>query len=174
MTNTPIDLFAILRAMGKQYLGKYATKEKFAYRYCDAYVGPWGLNTSGASRLPELHSILFDTGLALRRTKKEVLKDLPEVEFRLVPIDGDRVAHEAFKKWDKELREADFSGASPVPGSDLAKARKEISIAKLGPMIDYVTYQLKSREKILQFFWHKHLLFLVVIGVHMFWSGYSS
>jgi SNF2 family DNA or RNA helicase len=155
MTNTPIDLFKILRAMGKEHLGKYYKQRDFERRYCAAFKTPFGWNNKGAARLPELRSRIFKTGLGLRRKKTEVLKDLPRIEYRLVPIEGDKVCLNAFAKWDHELQQSDFSGSLPVPGSDLAKARLECSIAKLGPMYDYITYQLGNHEKILQFFWHK-------------------
>lgn len=156
MTNTPIDLFPILRAMGGEaILGKYRNQRAFERRYCGAYKTPFGWYNKGASRLPELRSRIFDTGLGLRRRKTEVLKDLPAIEYRLVPIEGDKVCRDAFSKWDEELRKADFSGELPVPGSDLARARTECSMAKIGPMYHYIRYQLEHHEKILQFFWHK-------------------
>jgi len=155
MTNTPIDIFSILRAMGHKYLGKYVKQRAFERRYCSAYKTPFGWNNKGASRLPELRQRIFGSGLGLRRKKSEVLKDLPHVEYRLVPLEGNRVCQDAFAKWDNELKHADFSGGLPVPGSDLAKARLECSIAKLSPMYDYIKYQLGNHEKVLQFFWHK-------------------
>jgi SNF2 family DNA or RNA helicase len=155
MTNTPIDLFPILRAMGgENVLGPYFKQRNYERRYCAAYKTRFGWNNKGAARLPELRSRIFNTGLGLRRKKTEVLKDLPDIEYRLVPIDGDEVCADAFAKWDDELKQADFTGSLPVPGSQLAEARKECSIAKIGPMYRYIKYQLERHDKVLQFFWH--------------------
>lgn len=155
MTNTPRDLFPIMRGMGNKWLGKYRQQRAFQYRFCDAFMSGYGLDDSGASNLKQLNHMLFNSGLALRRLKGDVLKDLPDITYRLMPIEGDKVVHAAFKKWDKVLRRQDFSGKLPVSGEELAKARKEVSLAKEKCMFEYIKYRLEEHPKILQFFWHK-------------------
>jgi SWI/SNF-related matrix-associated actin-dependent regulator of chromatin subfamily A-like protein 1 len=71
LTSRPRDLFPILQLINHP-LGK--SFRSFAKRYCDAYVGEYGLVATGASNIDELSVQLH--GIMLRRTKDEVL-DLP-------------------------------------------------------------------------------------------------
>jgi len=57
----------------------------FAVRYCEGKQGYWGFEAKGASNLVELKSRI--SRYFLRRTKEEVLKELPPKNRIEVPID---------------------------------------------------------------------------------------
>lgn len=73
MLNRPIELFPLLHALDSE---SWPNQWKFAHRYCDAKHNGYGWDFSGASNLEELQDTLRST-LMIRRTKKEVLPELP-------------------------------------------------------------------------------------------------
>jgi SNF2 family DNA or RNA helicase len=90
LTGTPIknrtvDLYPILRSCAPEVLGPYASFLKFAYRYCGAYSGRFGLDTSGASHTEELRERLKP--FMLRREKREVLTELPPRVVSKIDLD---------------------------------------------------------------------------------------
>ncbi len=58
----------------------------YIHRYCDARRDRFGLKYDGASNTDELHKKLIDT-IMLRRTKEEVLDDLPDKVVSEIPVD---------------------------------------------------------------------------------------
>lgn len=79
-TNRPIELWSVLKAIRP---GLFPSKEKFAWRYCQPKWTPWGWQYNGATRLKELHQILYACCM-IRRKKTQVLDQLPSKTRRLV------------------------------------------------------------------------------------------
>lgn len=71
----PSELIAQLRIMGV-FNSVFGTWQSFVERYCGAIKGPFGVDISGATNLPELNTKLRATCM-VRRKKSEVLKELP-------------------------------------------------------------------------------------------------
>jgi SNF2 family DNA or RNA helicase len=107
IVNGPSELIPqlqILHCLDEQFGGWL----KFVKRYCDAkrrHVangrGIW--DVTGASRLDELHARLT-TACMIRRTKADVLPELPAVQRALVPVRLDNEdeyvqAEEGFRSW---------------------------------------------------------------------------
>lgn len=74
MTKKPRDMWPMIRHCDPQGLGKDWLQ--FAYTYCDAVDGMFGLEADGGSNLEELNERLRKTFM-VRRIKANVLKDLP-------------------------------------------------------------------------------------------------
>jgi SWI/SNF-related matrix-associated actin-dependent regulator 1 of chromatin subfamily A len=74
MSKRPKDMWGIIRHCDPEGLGK--DWMDFAYRYCDASEGMFGLEANGGSNLEELNERLRKTFM-VRRIKAHVLKDLP-------------------------------------------------------------------------------------------------
>lgn len=94
--NNPIELYPLLRALdphGKA-ISQLREHEEFCDRYCGRRDTPWGVTYKGGKNLSELREKLRsgDPPLMLRRTKKEVLNDLPEKRHQLIPLDDESVA----------------------------------------------------------------------------------
>lgn len=72
ITNRPVEFFQLLRVcrheLGRQFL-------PYARQYCGAYYTRFGLDSSGASNLPELRQKI--SSVYLRRTRNDVMPDLP-------------------------------------------------------------------------------------------------
>jgi SNF2 family DNA or RNA helicase len=92
MTGTPVeksiaDVWAILYSQKVTKLDYY----RFAYTYCDIERTPFGEIIKGtkASALPEIKKMLAP--VALRREKADVAKDLPELAFFSMQVDGHTV-----------------------------------------------------------------------------------
>lgn len=81
MLNRPVELFN-----GLQILDPHTWNNWFDFtkRYCGAYRGRWGWDTSGATNIEELRQRIEP--YFLRRTKEEVLKELPPKNYIEVPI----------------------------------------------------------------------------------------
>lgn len=78
----PIEMFNALNLIDPKVWNNWYY---FAVRYCEGRQGYWGFETKGASHLDELKIRI--SKYFLRRTKEEVLPELPPKNFIDVPID---------------------------------------------------------------------------------------
>ena len=96
-----------------------STLEAFRDKYCGRQVTPWGVTYKGGKNLSELRMRLIDplvskqsgatatTPLLLRRTKKQVLPELPDKRHQLFPIeDGGMAASEEFELIEDALKDS--------------------------------------------------------------------
>jgi hypothetical protein len=74
MSKRPKDMWGIIRHCDPEGLGRDWLN--FAYQYCDASEGMFGLEADGGSNLEELNERLRKTFM-VRRIKAHVLKELP-------------------------------------------------------------------------------------------------
>lgn len=83
--NKPSELWNALRALdpARWTAGDW---QKYVVRYCAAKKTHFGWDTSGASNLEELNELLKKT-IMIRRTKEEVLKDLPAKIRKITPLE---------------------------------------------------------------------------------------
>lgn len=79
--NHPAELWPLLQALGA-YTNDYWT---FARRYCHIRETPFGTQITGGRNIPELRKILAP--ILLRRRKKEVMPQLPDITFADVAIE---------------------------------------------------------------------------------------
>jgi hypothetical protein len=82
--NRPSELISQLTILNR--LTDFGGFTKFTQRYCNAFKDRFGLNISGATNLEELNEKLRMI-CYIRRTKSEVLKELPEKQRAIVPIE---------------------------------------------------------------------------------------
>lgn len=105
LSGTPIashlgELYPLLKIAGV-YTGSL---DSFVRRFCDVYYdqtrGVLKIKGPNMKNLPELHKIIDDSGIVLRRLKKEVLPDLPPMTYEHVEIRKGEVDLEAlFPEW---------------------------------------------------------------------------
>jgi len=81
--NRPVELWPLIKRCDPSGLGK--DYDDFVYRYCEAHTTAFGLNTNGASNLPELQRIMRERFM-VRRKKMDVLKDLPPKRRNLIVL----------------------------------------------------------------------------------------
>lgn len=83
--NKPVELVNPLNILGK-FNELFGGWKSFIYRFCDAYETPFGLDVKGASNTLELNAILKEN-CYFRREKREVLKDLPDIQTNILDFD---------------------------------------------------------------------------------------
>lgn len=154
--NRTIDLYAILRACAPDVLGGYKSYLRFAYRYCGAYQGNFGLDTSGASNTAELCEKL--KGFMLRREKRDVLVDLPpriinHVELECTPQVKKIIQEEELKT----IEQAGENDPAMFKLGEIIRIRGVLAKYKVPSCIDYINDLLEEEEKIVIFYHHKEV-----------------
>lgn len=83
--NRPIELVNPLTTIGR-FNGLFGDWRKFVYKYCDAKVTQFGIDTKGYSNIDELN-LLMRNSCYIRREKSEVLDFIPEVQSTIIKTD---------------------------------------------------------------------------------------
>ena len=95
LLNNPTELYNLLRSIDVSHciIPELQSQETFSDHYSNRYVAPWGVSYQGGRNLAELrhrlhHVPRLDTGtpLMIRRTKAQVLTDLPPKRHQLLPL----------------------------------------------------------------------------------------
>ena len=157
MINRPDELWNLLNTVQP---AKYPNFFSFAHRYCAAKQKPiyvkggrrktvWDF--SGASNIPELANDLRT--VMLRRTKAEVLKDLPAKTRSLVPIHMPRATYlKAVEAVEDELVEAHGEVLVAVA---IEKLKQEVANFKIKKAIEWIEDFLESDQSLVVFFTHR-------------------
>lgn len=156
----------------------------FTFRYCTGFDSTYGYKITGHKNVDELKKLLGR--FMLRRTKEEVMAELPPIQFQQVvvdrsPVELDPNFYEAtrnktpeqffdeLKVADTTLRQAlDAVAGSRTPdadrlgllssmGASLVTLRRYLAMAKLPSCLDIIEEELKSGQ----------LQKIVIFGVHM-------
>ena len=163
VVNRPIDIFPILQSCGMKL-----NKTEFGKRYCDGKLvticwrpRKYAWDFSGASNAEELNASLRKH-LMVRRTKREVLTELPKKIRQVVEL-ADRTLPE-----NDGLVKAMFSGftsaAAHVSSSEhiafdeLSAARLELARAKLPDVIAFASDLLEEEPKLVIFAHHREII----------------
>jgi len=161
MPNRPIDLFTPFHAMAKDLLGKYDDWMKFTGRYCKRYKSPMGhWDVSGSTRISELRERLFDTGFAIRRTKEDVLHELPAKQVRInwLDFESSRKMHSS-AAWQAVSEGMDTKKTNlGLGGAELAEVRKIVGLAKVKRVIEIAKDIIAVDGYVVVFCWHREVL----------------
>lgn len=98
MLNRPEELYNGLNLLDGKAWPSWL---EFVKRYCGAYRGRWGWDTSGATNIPELKERI--SPYFLRRVKGEVLKELPPKNYITVPVELDASHEKLYNEAEKSL-----------------------------------------------------------------------
>ncbi len=88
MLNRPYEFWPIVSAFDPDDLGK--NEEAYIRRYCGGFMTHFGLDSSGATNLPELGEKLR-AKFMVRRMKRDVLPELPPKTRVVVPLDSKEI-----------------------------------------------------------------------------------
>ena len=134
VTNRPSEYAAQLDIIGQ--IDKFGGEWGFYRRYCNAYKDKWGQwHLEGHSNLDELNDKLRAT-CYIRRTKDEVMPDLPPVLHNPILVDGSTAAMKEYQKAKDDIvrylmdRAAEIArelGLSPTSAAVHARFRAEAS-----------------------------------------------
>ncbi len=134
--NRPEELFIILRSLAPEKMGPYYSWPEYAKRYCNGHWQDGEYVTTGASNLEELRDRL--KGFMLRRTKQEVLKELPARREQVI-----------------YLNDLKFPTDELVP---LATERRELGIHKIKSILSHVEDVLSGVDKVVVFAYHRQVI----------------
>lgn len=165
--NRPKDFYITLKVLAPSCIEPYTSYEAFAGRYCDAYYDGYGaLKDKGASNVEELAERIKP--FMLRRTKDEVLEELPPLIEKTIPLE---LTPEIERVLDNE--QGLYESANEFSqNSDLgvqATTRRLLGLAKLPQVVEYIRNVLLTQEKVVVFAYHRE----VIDGLRKELKGYG-
>jgi len=146
--NRPIELWPILHGLGIYRGGWF----DFAASYAKMWSAPWGLDTSGASNLPELKALMLPH--VLRRKKENIFKDYKEPQVSLITFDLPNDKRE-------QAFDADALMANPnalLAFEGLAEIMREAGMRKVKAASEFIDDLLQSNEPVVVFAHHKDVV----------------
>lgn len=173
--NRPIELHPIAGHLDPDTFGDFWT---YAKRYCSPVRSNFGWDFNGADNLDELHELLRST-VMIRRTKSDVLPDLPPKRRQVIELSSEKMAQLIAREtqaWDDhsqvlaELRgRARAPEAGPDTASDdlaqlrqrlnvsfgeLSKLRRKTALAKVPLVVEHIRNGIESSGKLVVFAHH--------------------
>lgn len=146
--NRPIELWPVLHGLGIYRGGWF----DFAARYAKMWSAPWGLDTSGASNLPELKAMMKPH--VLRRKKEDIFKDYRDPQVSLITFDLPNDKRE-------QTFDADALVANPnalLAFEGLAEIMREAGMRKVKAASEFIDDLLQSGEPVVVFAHHKDVV----------------
>jgi SNF2 family DNA or RNA helicase len=159
MSGTPIknnagEYFTVLNLVKPTMFPHY---QKFIDNYCDSYSSGYYAKVGGLKDIDRFHEDTKD--IIIRRTKSEVLKDLPSLERKFHHVELDRNLNKAYAKALDELDDVMYSNESEFEKSTnmlaiMSKLRHITGVSKVSECIDFTTEFLLSTDRKLVIFTH--------------------
>lgn len=135
-------------------------------RYCDPQTNEFGTTYNGASNIEELHGVLVNC--MLRRTKAEVMKDLPPKVMEVVPLEVDSSDMKAYYEEEREVFSEDTEkGEVENARNKVAHLLRTAYALKEKSMLDWIDDFLESGRKLLLFAWHRSVVEVLVDELKM-------
>lgn len=165
VVNRPIEIFPVLQILG---LKNHWTRITFAIRYCAAtfrYIYVRGgrkrkiLDVNGASHTDELNKALRSS-VMVRRTKEEVLTELPPKIRQVIAMDFASGESESFRQRFASLSLAAdiLQETKRIPFEELAKERYNVAVAKIPYVREFIDDLLEEEEKVVVFAHHRDVV----------------
>jgi len=162
MSGTPIknhagEYFTVLNLIQPRLFPHYAT---FIERDCDSYNNGWGYKVGGLRNPEAFHAKTKD--FILRRTKNEVLKDLPSLSRKFFHCELDRRLNKAYGEALQELEDLYYNDEEDAFTRNsnmiaiMTKMRQVTGIGKVMQAIDFVTEFVESNDRKIVVFAHHH------------------
>ena len=129
----------------------------FKQRYCDPQNDGFGVKYNGASNIEELHELLVRC--MLRRTKGEVMKDLPPKVMEVVPLEVETSAMDAYYEEERAAFSDDTAkGEKESARNKVAHLLRTAYALKEKSMLQWIEDFLESGKKLLLFAWHRSVV----------------
>lgn len=163
--NRPSELFPILRSSAPEVIKPFTSYTAYTRYFCGGYFDGLQWWDKGATHCEELHERLT-RDFMLRRTKQEVLNELPEKTFQVVSVpqteETKKLVAEEFK-WDEQTYRNPKIGAMEV--GDLATHRQLLALRKVNQAISWIQEVLVSEDKVVVFAHHREVIRLLGEGL---------
>lgn len=163
LSGTPIknhagEYFTILNLLRPTMFPEYT---RFLREHCDHYETMYGYKVGGLSDPNHFHDLTKD--FIIRRTKNEVLKDLPELTRRFQHVEfSDKRFQSAYSKALDELEELFYAEDSTENRANqlavMNRLRQITGISKVNVCVDFVTDFLLSTDRKIVIFLHHHVV----------------
>ena len=160
LINRPIELYPTLNILNPR---TFPSKLRFAHRYCNPHLTPWGWDYQGASNTEELHELLFNH-VMVRYRKRDVLDQLPPkscetVELTLSDPKEYQLANKDFLAW---LAAQDTQAARRASRAEQVTKTGYLlrlsAMLKLQAVTDWVkSFLVDSDEKLVLFYTHRRV-----------------
>jgi len=175
MSNRPIELWAIMATLFRKYTPEdFINIHKFALQFCDGFlesvttydrakgrvVTKKVMNSRGASNLTMLNGLLRERFM-IRRTKAQVLPQLPPKVYHIVDISASSAQKKILKKENqyKEAVVASIETGKRLPElEELSSVRKEIAMLKVDFSVEYIKNILDNQKKVIVFCHHSDVV----------------
>lgn len=163
LSGTPIknhagEYYTILNAVSPRLFPHYDT---FIKNDCDSYQNGWGYKVGGLRNPEAFHEKTKD--FILRRTKDEVLKDLPPKTRKFFHCELDPRVNKVYAAALKELEDA-YYGDSPSAFARqscmlaiMTKMREVTGVGKVQSCADYLAEFVETCERKIVVFAHHHV-----------------
>ncbi len=162
LPNRPRECYTLARGLCFDAID-WMSEEKFQDRYNPRARmrgrGGGEYTREEVGRLPELQARLR-SNFMVRRMKRDVLDQLPEVRYDIVHVEETGAVQKALEAESMlEIDPEDLSGIDREMLGHVSVVRREMGIAKAPQVADYVSTQIDGgEEKIVLFGWHIHVL----------------
>lgn len=157
--NRPVEIFNTLNAIDASLFPSFW---RFAQRYCGAKHNGWGWNFNGASRTKELNQLL--SHIMIRRTKKEVLSELPDKQRTTIPLElANKKEYQQIKNnflaWliDKKGTQAAKKASKVEQLTKVEYLKQAAARGKLKAAIKWIENVIEN-EKLVVFATHKEII----------------
>lgn len=130
----------------------FPTYKAYLWRYTRPTATQWGIQFNGARNVRELHAKLVS--VMLRRTKEDVMKDLPPKILDVVPLEADAGALAEYESEESSI--ADLQGIEAR--ERLANLTRTAYMVKEKALLNWVRCFMEGEEKLLLFAWHRDVV----------------
>ena len=150
--NNAVEYFTVLNLVAPK---RFPHFQKFADNYVDAYSDGWSTKYGGLKDRERFHEDTKD--LIIRRTKAEVLADLPPKDRKFFHVELNRNLNkeyaDAMKDLEKAMYDDDFGPTSPKIAI-MGRLRHIVGKSKVVDCVNFATEFLLSTDRKLVIFTH--------------------
>jgi SNF2 family DNA or RNA helicase len=162
MSGTPIknnagEYFTVLNLIQPRLFPQYT---RFIENDCDSYNNGWGYKVGGLRNPEAFHEKTKE--FILRRTKAEVLPDLPELSRKFYHVELDKRLNKAYAAALSELddmmynEDMDSMQKNSNMLAIMTKMRQITGVSKVEQCVDFVTEFIESNDRKIVIFVHHH------------------
>lgn len=166
--NRPIEFFPCLTRLAPDVIFPFTKYFDYGRRFCNGYQGPFGWDMTGSSNEDELNIRLRST-IMIRRLKADVIKDLPDKQYQIIPMETDTKTARLVKKESKLVDWDDLKKTGLPKGAEigeLAEIRHELAKAKTPACLAHVKEMLEGDvDKIVVFAYHRAVIDMLMDGL---------
>jgi len=160
VSNRPIEMYPILKAIAPKMLEPYTTYTAFAKQFCGGHFDGYQFFDKGATNLEDLRQRLDSSGIMLRRLKKDVLKDLPDKRYQIIDIEplGLKAKELIEREFTWSRKDAEYQDLHVQDGGEIALLRHDLGMEKVRKVVNHVKTILESKKKVVVFAYHRDVI----------------